>query len=72
MLEFERENKEMNRKKRTIYTPNICPYCKSTEITQKKEMINGNYLKIPYYCKKCGKVSMAIYYTEYMETEGWY
>ena len=71
MLKFERERREINRKKRVIYTPNICPYCNSTEINLKKENIKDNYLKIPYYCNKCGKVSIAIYYIEYLETEGW-
>jgi uncharacterized Zn finger protein len=62
----------MDMKKKIIYTPNICPYCQSTEIIPKKEFIKDNYLKIPYYCKKCGKVSKAIFFIEYQETEGWY
>jgi len=65
-------NVNMKMKKKIIYTPNICPYCQSAEITPKKEFIKGNYLKIPYYCKKCRKLSKAIYYIEYLETEGWY
>jgi len=64
--------KVMNMKKKIIYTPNICPHCKSAEIIQKKEFIKDFYLNFPYYCKKCGKVSKAIYYIEYQETEGWY
>ncbi len=72
MLELERERKGKIRKKSIIYTPNICPYCKSTDVLLKKESINDNYLKIPYFCNKCGKVSKAIYYMEYLETEGWY
>ena len=64
--------KVMNVKKKIIYTPNICPHCQSAEIIQKKEFIKDNYLMIPYYCEKCGKVSKAIYYIEYQETEGWY
>ena len=59
-------------KKKIIYTPDICPYCQSTEIIQKKEFVKDFYLTIPYYSKKCGKVSKAIYYIEYQETEGWY
>ena len=55
MLKFERENKEMKRKKRTIYTPNICPYCKSTDVLLKKESINDNYLKIPIFAINAGK-----------------
>jgi predicted Zn-ribbon and HTH transcriptional regulator len=62
----------MLKKKKIIYTPGICPYCKSNDVDYKKEHYNGKSLKIPLHCKKCGKLAIEIHYTEYSETEGLY
>ncbi|MHA1659353.1 MAG: hypothetical protein ACTSUT_09545 [Promethearchaeota archaeon] len=55
-----------------IYVQGTCPFCNSRDVVYKKEIHDGNYMKIHLICKECRKESREIYYIEYLETEGCY